>query len=80
MKESEIFNGMQFGDRFLTRDGRHAVFTHSYGNPTECLFFFVKGFGLQEVLPDGRLKKEAEHSRDIVRRCKSDGWEPDEKL
>ena len=76
MIENDLFTGMQFGDRFLTRDGRHAVLANRYGHPTELLIFFVEGWGLQEVGLDGRVRSGSVNSLDIVQRCLPLSWQP----
>ena len=74
-KTSEgIFNNASFGQRFLTRDGRKAVFLHFWGNPVQSAFVDIEGFGEQECGLDGRIDANGENARDITQSCMDNQW------
>lgn len=76
MKEGEMFAGAQFGDHYLCRDGRHALFLSYVGNPTEGVRMYHEGWGTVIHHTDGRVHQAFENKSDIVARCRGNGWEP----
>ena len=74
---SEIFAGVQFADRFLTRDGRKAIFLRFWGKPVSSAFLYIDKWGEEEYqlngMPAGNTKP---NPWDIVTKCRADGWEP----
>ena len=64
-----LFKDATFGDRYLTRDGRKAVFLHFWGNPPQSAIVYVEGYGQQECGLDGRVASGIITDRDIVKRC-----------
>lgn len=75
--DNNIFKNAQFGDRFLTADGRKAVFLYFWGNPRSCAFLFIGNWDKEEYQLNGMRAGHIKPSGwDIVKRCRADGWEP----
>ncbi len=74
---NDIFAHVHFGDRFLTADGRKAVFLRFWGNPTQSAFLYIEGWGELEYTLNGMRAGDSKPSGwDIAKPCRADGWEP----
>ena len=73
----EIFSNVQFADRFLTRDGRKAIFLRFWGKPVSSAFLYIDKWGEEEYQLNGmRVGDTAPSGWDMVTPCRADGWEP----
>lgn len=62
--EKNIFENATFGDKFLTRDGRIAMFVMK--TPEGFYQYITKENGKNEVYPNGRFWTEGESGEDII--------------
>lgn len=79
MKAKELFTGAQFGDHYLCRDGRHALFLSFVDNPEGDVRIYHEHCGMVIHKSDGGLYwGENINKDDIVTRCGANGWDKED--
>lgn len=71
-----LFEYALYGDRYLTRNGRKALFLNKWGSPTTKAVLHVEGLGLESFSPEGQRFEHRESPFDITTPCKPGSWTP----